>query len=183
MDIKMTRCNQKNLEQRVNPNALQDFWLQLRCTGPDLFCILKYDGSEAREIQTGWMPESRETTTQELRECVRDLTKLKAILKDHTDTAHAKIKKEYDFHEERLEDAHCYCVYCKCSEGIIGVGWRFRDGDLIKAKMMAVFTLYAFGLSNAESDALLWNVAYRHLPFAMNMDLSIADRAFFKYAL
>lgn len=183
MRIKMTRCDQNVVEQGVNPNLLQDFWLQLRCTGPDLFTIFNFNGSEAREIQTGWMPQGKETTNTELRECVRELDSLKAFLRDYSDTAFAKINKEFDFHEERLDEPHCYCIYCKCKDGIIGVGWRFRDGDLVKAKMMAVFTLYAFGLTNAEYDPVLWDVAYRHLPFAMNMDLSVADRVYVKHAL
>lgn len=183
MKIKMTRCDQRVLEQGVNPNLLQDFWLQLRCTGPDLFTVFNFNGSEAREIQTGWMPQGKDTTNAELRECVRDLESLKSFLREHSNTALAHITKEFDFYEVKLEESHCYCIYCKCNNGIIGVGWRFRDGDLIKAKMMAVFTLYAFGLSNAEYDSLLWDVAYRHLPFAMHMDLSIADRVFLKYAL
>ncbi len=183
MEIEMTRCDQKILVQGVNPNSLQDFWLKLRCTGPDVFAIFEFDGSEAREIQTGWMPQKEETSTQELRECVCNLELLEAFLREHSDTALATIKNELTFHEAQLADTHCYCIYCKSKKGIVGVGWNFRDGDLIKAKMMAVFTLYAFGLSNAEYDPLLWNVAYRHLPFKMNMNLSVADRVFFKYTL
>ena len=183
MKIEMTRYQDNVLETGVNPNLLQDFWLQLRCTGPDLFTIQKFDGSTAQDIQNGWMPQAQETTTKDLRECVNELNSLKTFLGDHFNKAFAVIKSEHDFHEEQLKDEHCYCVYCKCNGGIIGVGWRFRDGDLIKAKMMAVFTLYAFGLQNAECDPILWEVSYRHLPFAMNMDLSVADRVYVKYAL
>lgn len=183
MKIEMTRCQDIILYAGVNPNLLQEFWCQLRCTGPDLFSIQKFDGSTAQNIQNGWMPQAKETSTKELRECVNDLNSLQAFLESHFNAATEKVKNNFDFHEERAVDQNCYCIYCKCNNGIIGVGWRFRDGDLVKAKMMATFTLYAFGLSCAESDSTLWDVAYRHLPFATGMDLSIADKVYIKYAL
>lgn len=181
MKIEMTRYQDSTLDLGVNPNLLQDFWLKLRCTGPDLFTIKRFDGSVTQDIQKGWMPQSKETTIEDLRQCVSELKALQSFVEAKLEDASKEITRVCDFREERSD--HCYCVYCKCSDGIIGVGWRFRDGDLVKAKMMAVFTLYAYGLTNADTDPVLWEVCYRHLPFAMGMDLSSADKVYIKYAL
>lgn len=184
MEITMTRCdNHDALVQEVNPDLLQVYWLQLRCTGPDIFTINKYNGSEKRDIQRGWMPRNQETTIEELKECVKELDALNAFIDKYSNRAREDIINDYDFYETRQLDTNCYCIYCKCSDGIIGVGWRFRDGDLVKARMMAAFTLYVYGLQSADSDPLLWDIAYRHLPFAMNMDLTLADKVFVKFAL
>ena len=34
----------------------------------------------------------------------------------------------------------------------------------------------------AEVDAVLWEMCYRHLPYVMDMDLSVADRVYLKHA-
>ncbi len=183
MKIQMTRHQAIVPEvQGVHPNLLQDFWLQMRCTGPDLFVIQKFDGSTTQYIETGWMPHKKgeDIPTQELRDCVSKLEALGTFVKKHLATGlEVTSTKRFAFHEEHSE--HCYGIYCKCSDGVIGVGWRFNDGDLAKAKIMAVFTLYVLGLQNAEYDPELWEMCYRHLPFAMDMDLSVADRVYLKH--
>lgn len=182
MNIKMTRC-QRILEQEVNPNLLQDYWCQLRCSGPDIFVITKFDGSNNHTLQNGWMPEAKDSSIEELRECVRELESLKEFVESASKEAFTKIKRIRDFHEVRCADRHSFCIYSKCKDGVIGVGWRFRDGDLAKAKMMATFTLYSFGLINCDADKVLWEAAYKHLPFATGMNLTLADQVFIKHAL
>lgn len=184
MKIEMTRHQAIIPEvQGVNPDLLQDFWLQMRCTGPDLFAIQKFDGSTTQYIDTGWMPHKKgeDIPTQELRDCVSKLDALGAFVNKHlAEGLEETSAKKYTFHV--ANDEKCYSIYSKCSNGVIGVGWRFNDGDLAKARIMAVFTLYALGLQNADVDAVLWEMCYRHLPYVMDMDLSVADRVYLKHA-
>ena len=184
MEIKMTRFqSEAALEQGVNVDDLQDYWTGFRCLGPDLFRIAKYDGSRTEEIQRGWMPRGTESTAD-----LKELVSQKAILnKEQTENfVHAEeaIVKDCDFYEHINKETNIYCLYARCSDGLISVGWRMKSGDLIKAKNLAAFTLYIYGICgmlSAGSDPKLWEFVYYHLPFAFGLDRKICDKYFVKY--
>lgn len=180
MKIEMTRHQEAPGVTGVNPDTLQDYWKILRCTGPDVYTIQMSNGLTTQKIDNGWMPHKREEdiTTDELRECVEQLETISEFVEAHLAEAFAETHntEEFVFHE--VQANHCYAIYCKCSDGTVGVGWRFRDGDLVKARLMAIFTLYALGMKkkNAEADPLLGEMCYRRLPFDMQMDVRTADK-------
>ena len=185
-NIIMTTCKSQDTSlcaSEVNPNLLQEYWLQLRCTGPDVFNIIKYtNDGQAINLQNGWMPQGKETI-QDLKSLLVRACNLKKNLNNNSKEAANKIHTVNDFAEYTDIQDKNYCIFCKCSDGIIGVGWRMNDGDQLKAKLLAGFTLYCLGLMSGDNDPVLWEVAYRHLPFAINLDLGVADKLFVKYMI
>lgn len=164
----------------VSPDLLQAYWAYIRCTGPDFFCIAIHN-KETQQIQHGWMPQSDGYTVVDLRRYKEELEELKHLLEQKLETATIKVKRTPDIYEAQDKNLHAYCMYCRCKNGVIGVGWRFEDGSLVKARMMSAFTLYSLGLLCAKEDPILWEVAYRHLPFATGMDRSMADAIIMKH--
>lgn len=158
----------------VSPDLLQAYWAGIRCTGPDFFATVIYNG-ETQQVQHGWMPQGNDYSLIDLRRYNDELEELKRLLEQKLETAVINVKKTPDIYEAQDEKLHAYCMYCRCKDGVIGVGWRFEDGSLIKARMMSAFTLYSLGLLCAKEDPILWEVAYRHLPFATGMDRGMAD--------
>lgn len=165
---------QSDSRLNVSPDLLQAYWAKIRCKGPDFFAIATYNG-ETQQIQHGWMPQSDNYTLVDLRRYNQELEELKELVSKKIDNAATFIRKTPDIYEIQDEKLRAYCMYCSCKRGIIGVGWRFEDGSLVKARMMSAFTLYALGLLRAKEDPVLWEVAYRHLPFVSGMDRTIAD--------
>lgn len=158
----------------VSPDLLQAYWANIRCTGPDFFCIAIHN-KETQQIQHGWMPQSDDFTVVDLRRYNEELEELKELVAEKINNAVAFIQKTPDLYEVHDEKLHTYCMYCSCKCGVIGVGWRFEDGNLTKARMMSAFTLYALGLLRAKDDPVLWEVAYRHLPFITGINRDEAD--------
>ena len=159
MNITMTRCNDhKVLAQEVNTDLLKGYWSLLECSGPDLFTFYKYNGSKKREIQHGWIPKNNKKDIGELQQCVEDLDMLNSFIDNYSKKAQEEISNGFDLYETRRLDTNCYCIYCRCTDGIIGVGWSFRERNLNKARLMAIFTLYLYGLLNSSSDPELWKI-------------------------
>ena len=73
-----------------------------------------------------------------------------------------------------------YSIFGKSVDGVVGLMWA-NDGDLAKAKLLASFALYVIGLSSVKSDNVLWEAAYRHLPYHSSIDLKVADEMFAHY--
>ena len=180
MDIMMTKCSKPTTapQKEVDADLLQQFWSSLRCEGPDIYNVIKYDGATVTRVDKGWMPRGTERNSD-----LRELVKQAEIL-DKSLTSNIRkvsIERECDFVKLSLKSDNTYMVFCKCSEGIIGVGWRLKSGNLKKAEMLAAFTLYSIGLLHPKEDEILWNISYRHLPFELKFDLSQADKIMKNY--
>lgn len=163
-----------NANHDVSPDLLQAYWSNIRCTGPDFFAIVVHDG-EPKQVQHGWMPQGGNFSTEDLRRYNVELEDLKLFLVKNLETEATQVRMVSDIHVIRNENLHACCMYCRCKKGVIGVGWRFEDGSLTKARLMCAFTLYSLGLMNANNDPILWEVAYRHLPFITGINKDEAD--------
>lgn len=180
MDIMMTKCSKHTttLQKEVDADLLQKFWSGLRCEGPDIYNVIKYDGVAVTQVDKGWMPRGTERNS-DLRELVKQAERLEKCLTSNI--RKVSIERECDFVKLSLKSDDTYMVFCKCSEGIIGVGWRLKSGNLNKAEMLAAFTLYSIGLLHPKEDEMLWNISYRHLPFELKFDRSQADKILADY--
>lgn len=164
---------------KVNLDMLQEYWQSLRCSGPDLFRVVKYfDASKVCvELQRGWLPKGDENP--ERIETLVDRSKsLSSFVQEQAAEASKKISNPFDFYE--AERNGFYALFAQSMNGVVGVAWS-NDGDMIKAKMMAAFALYCLGLKCAGSDIVLWEACYRHLPYRSRIDLQMADKLFASY--
>ncbi len=178
MDIMMTKCSKPTANLPKEVDLQYEFWSSLRCEGPDIYNVIKYDGTTVTQVDKGWMPRGTERNS-DLRELVKQAERLEKCLTSNI--RKVVIERECDFVKLSLKSDNTYMVFCKCSEGIIGVGWRLKSGNLKKAEMLAAFTLYSIGLLHPKEDEMLWNISFRHLPFELKFDLPQADKIIKSY--
>ncbi len=76
----------------VSPDLLQAYWAGIRCTGPDFFATVIYDG-ETQQVQHGWMPQGNDYSLIDLRRYNDELEELKCLLEQKLETAVINIKK------------------------------------------------------------------------------------------
>ena len=163
---------------KVDADLIYKFWTKMRCTGPDIYQVVGFGATGAKRIQHGWLPKGDENIKR-LEGLVVKAGKLETTLVGNLALAESKVKSTSDFYEVRSKSDNMYFLYCKSDMGVVGVGFFVTDGDIKKAKLLAMFVLYAYGLLSAKVDPTLWDAAYRHLPYwDQNFDLNAADELF-----
>jgi len=163
---------------KVDADLIYRFWTKMRCTGPDIYQVVSFGAAGAKRIQHGWLPKGDESIKR-LEGLVEKAGKLETTLVGNLALAYSKIKSMSDFYELSSKSDSTYALYCKSDMGVVGVGFYVTDGDIKKAKLLAMFVLYAYGLLSAKVDKTLWDAAYRHLPYwDQSFDLNAADELF-----
>ena len=191
-NIQMTSRREINGERSVGTNAaslkidvnmLQEYWTRLRCSDVCLFKVMKYDGFKCVERQKGWLPQGDENKNPEkVKKLLSRAEALGCFANDCARVAYDEVARPCDFYEKSDSENGFYCIFAKSVDGVVGLAWA-NDGDLVKAKLLASFALYEIGLNSAKSDNVLWEAAFRHLPFHSSIDLKVADEMFANYNL
>ena len=174
--IQMTICKgnvgNPKTSIKLDMNVVQDLFDELRGNGPDLFKIVRFGkDNEYKEVQNGLLPYDAEFS-----EVVYD--SLSNFIKSHSKDK--EVSGASDFFEAEDEEHCLYAIFIPSSDGVVAVGWYGKDGNLSKAKMMACYAMYAFGLMSISKDKVLYEACYKHLPYHHRdcMDLKTADSFF-----
>lgn len=166
---------------KIDVDLLQSYWTKLRCSDTCLFKVVKFDGFKCVEHQRGWLPQGDEKKDPEkVDELLARSDALGRFANDCARAAYERITKTCDFYEKFDNQNGFYSIFGKSVDGVVGLMWA-NDGDLAKAKLLASFALYVIGLSSVKSDNVLWEAAYRHLPYHSSIDLKVADEMFAHY--
>ncbi len=146
---------------KVLPATIGKYFEELRGVGTDLYVIKHfYKTRGAIEIGRGFVPTGAIENAAELRQ---KQLELEAKLDEAKTEAVRYCNKPTKVYQAKVDEFAL--AFIPCQDGLIGCGWYDHADTSKKGLRMAASVLYALGLINAENDEVLWEVAYKYLPY------------------